>query len=251
MANGATPLSAKTALVTGAARRLGAATALALARHGVNVVVHYRSSASEAEQVADAVRRLGPKAWTCPADLAHGEEAGRLFAQARDLAGPIDLLVNNAGIFAAGGLTEFTPDELHANVDVNAMAPLLLAREFAGQGREGVIVNFLDARVVDYDGAHVAYHLSKRMLFSLTRMMALEFAPRVRVNAVAPGLILPPEGEDAAYLERMASTNPLNRHGDAAHVTEAVLFLLRNDFVTGQVVFVDGGRHLRGSLYGV
>lgn len=251
MAKGTTPLNAKTALVTGASKRLGAAMALALARYGVNVVVHYRSSASEAEQVAADVRGLGPEAWTCPADLAHGEEAVRLFSQARDLAGPIDFLINNAGIFAAGGLTEFTPEELHANVDVNAMAPLLLGREFAGQGREGVIVNFLDARVVDYDWSHVAYHLSKRMLFSLTRMMAMEFAPRVRVNAVAPGLILPPEGEDAAYLERMASTNPLNRHGDPGHVTEAVLFLLGNDFVTGQVVFVDGGRHLKGNMYGL
>jgi len=251
MAEAATALSGKTALVTGAAKRLGAATALALARHGVNVVVHYRSSASEAEDVAAAIRRLGPKAWTCGADFADGAQAAGLFEQARGLAGPVDFLVNNASIFPTGALAGFAPEELHANIDVNALAPLLLAREFASQGREGAIVSFLDARIVDYDHEHVPYHLSKRMLLSLTRMMALDLAPRIRVNAVAPGLILPPEGEDAAYLERLAPTAPLHRHGDAEHVTEAVLFLLRNDYITGQVVFVDGGRHLRGNVYGV
>ncbi|MFW6158915.1 MAG: SDR family oxidoreductase, partial [Planctomycetota bacterium] len=118
------------------------------------------------------------------------------------------------------------------------------------QGRDGAIVNFLDTRVVAYDREHVAYHLSKRMLFSLTRMMALEFAPAVRVNAVAPGLILPPPGRDRAYLERLKSSNPLNRVGTLGQVTEAVLFLLGNEFVTGQVVFVDGGQHMNGRTYG-
>ena len=104
--------------------------------------------------------------------------------------------------------------------------------------------------MVDYDRAHAAYHLSKRMLFTLTRMMALEFAPQIRVNAVAPGLILPPPGQDASFLERMASTNPLGRHGDASDVADAVLFLTGAGFVTGQVIYVDGGRHMKGAVYG-
>ena len=126
----------------------------------------------------------------------------------------------------------------------------MIARAFGAQGIEGVIVNFLDTRIEDYDRKHAAYHLSKRMLYTLTRMMAIEFAPLVRVNAVAPGLILPPPGKDESYLAQLAHTNPLGRYGDPSHIVEAVLFLVRNDFVTGQVVFVDGGRHLKGKMYG-
>ena len=111
-------------------------------------------------------------------------------------------------------------------------------------------MNLLDSRITDYDREHAAYHLSKRMLFALTRMLALELAPRTIVNAVAPGLILPPEGKDEDYLRRMAHTVPLNRHGDAGDIEQAVLFLLRCEFVTGQVIFVDGGRHMEGRVYG-
>ena len=129
------------------------------------------------------------------------------------------------------------------------MAPLELTRCLAAQGRDGAVVNLLDARVGDYDRQHAAYHLSKRLLAALTRRMAIEFAPRLRVNAVAPGLILPPDGEDEGHFDRLASTNPLQRRGCPEAVAEAVLFLLRSDFVTGQVLFVDGGRHLRGNLH--
>ena len=127
-----------------------------------------------------------------------GAAAG-LFPRVVDQAGPVDFLINNAAAFPENGLEDFTPDGLHGIINVNAIAPLLIARGFAAQRRPGAIVNFLDARIVDADERHAAYHLSKRMLFTLTRMMALEFAPAVRVNAVAPGLILPPEGEDEGY----------------------------------------------------
>ena len=133
---------------------------------------------------------------------------------------------------------------------INAWAPFVLGRALARERRGGCIVNLLDSRITDYDAEHAAYHLSKRMLATLTRMMALEFAPRVRVNAVAPGLILPPPGEDDGYLERLKRTNPLERHGEPADVAEAVLFLARSLFVTGQTIFVDGGRHMRGAVYG-
>jgi hypothetical protein len=244
-------LTGRTALVTGAAKRLGAATALELARHGAGVVVHYGRSGAEAEQVAEAARAFGGPAWTVGADLADPAAADALFDRAVQVAGPIDILVNNASIFPRAGLTTLSAAELHANIDVNAVAPLLLSRRFFGQGGPGSIVNFLDARIVDFDSEHAGYHLSKRMLFSLTRMMALEFAPAVRVNAVAPGLILPPEGEDESYLDRLAHTNALRRHGSARDVTDAVLFLIRSEFITGQVIFVDGGRHMKGAMYGL
>ncbi|MBN1459416.1 MAG: SDR family oxidoreductase, partial [Armatimonadetes bacterium] len=120
----------------------------------------------------------------------------------------------------------------------------VLTRTFALHARRGAVVNFLDTRVDGFDWKHVSYILSKHALLLLTRMTALEFAPDVRVNAVAPGLILPPPGQDEGYLEQQAHTVPLRRHGSAGDVTEAVLYLLRSEFVTGQVLFVDGGRHL-------
>jgi len=244
------PLAGKIALVTGAGVRLGRAVALALAEEGANVIVHFSASAAEAEATARAIRRFRRKAWTVRADLADPAQAEGLLPMAARAAGPVDYLVNSASIFAASRLADFTAAELQANVQVNALSPLLLARALAAQQREAAVVNLLDARIADYDREHAAYHLSKRMLHSLTKMMALEFAPRVRVNAVAPGLILPPPGKDEAWLRKLSHTNPLRRIGSPEGVAAAVLFLLRSDFVTGQVIYVDGGRHLRGCVYG-
>ena len=243
-------LSGKIALVTGAARRLGRATALALAHEGASVVLHSRTSTNAAEELTDSILGLGVKAWTLTADLAEPGAPESLVERAMAVAGPLDFLINNASAFPEDRLNEVTIENIHASVDLNALAPFLAARRFAKQGREGAIVNFLDARIVDYDREHVAYHLSKRMLFELTRMMALEFAPAIRVNAVAPGLILPPAGKDEDYLASLAHTNPLNRYGAVDDVTSAVLFLLQSPFITGEVIFVDGGRHLRGNTYG-
>jgi pteridine reductase len=252
-------LRGKSALVTGAALRIGRAAALALADHGVNVVVHYRNSKAEAEKVAAEIHARGAQAWTVKGDLAEPAETEAVFRSAVAAAGTLDILINSASMFPRDTLRTAPLESFFENINVNALAPFVLARRFAGaftsteegKGRRGAIINFLDSRITDYDGAHAAYHLSKLVLFALTRMMSLEFAPQVRVNAVAPGLILPPAGEDESYLAKFASTNPLNAFGDLADVTEAVLFLLRSTFVTGQVLFVDGGRHMRGSVYGL
>ncbi|HOS02588.1 MAG TPA: SDR family oxidoreductase [Candidatus Hydrogenedentes bacterium] len=240
----------KTALVTGGARRLGKAIALALARRGAGVVVHHRTSAAEAAAFVEELRKIGAGAWAVQADLALPEAAAGLVSRAADASGTsIDWLVNNASIFTESRVDSFSPEDLAANIGINALAPALIARSFAAQGRAGAIVNLLDARMTDYDGGHAAYHLSKRMLASLTSMMAVAYAPRIRVNAVAPGLILPPQGKDAAYLADLAHTNPLNAHGDPEDVAQAAVFLLESRFITGQVLYVDGGRHLRGRMY--
>ena len=243
-------LSGKTALVTGGARRIGRACALALARSGADVVVHYRRSRVEAEAAAEEVRSFERKAWTLRADLADPVEAEGLVGLAIEDAGPLDIVINSASIFPATTIHDMTERDLSENMRVNAWAPFAIGRAFARQDRDGSILNLLDTRILHYDAAHTAYHLSKRSSFTLTRMMALEFAPRVRVNAIAPGLVLPPPGEDEAYLKRLAPTNPLGRHGGAEDVTDALLFLLRSDFITGQVIFVDGGFHMKGSVYG-
>lgn len=247
----ARPLAGQTALVTGGARRIGAATALALGKAGANVIVHYMTSGRDAAAVADTILAGGSRSWVLDADLSKPDQADRLIHRAIGLAGAVDILVNNAGIFPSDTLADADIDALTDRLNLHAVAPLLAGRRFFEQGRPGVIVNFLDARIVDYDREHATYHLGKRMLFTLTRMMAMEFAPSVRVNAVAPGLILPPKGHDMQYLEKLASTNPLKKYGSVEAVADAVLFLVNSDFITGQVIFVDGGRHLRGSMYGL
>lgn len=250
--------SGATALVTGAGRRLGRAIAVELAQAGADVVLHCNNSRSEAQALAAQLRACGCSAWVLAADLARPAQAARLLARAVAASGRrVDILVNNASIFPRDRITDCTVEALARNMQVNAFAPLQIARAFAGQfakpGRAGArpcIVNLLDSRITDYDSEHASYHLSKRALHALTKMMALEFAPRVRVNAVAPGLILPPPGRSEHYLRRLAHTNPLRRFGSSADIAGAVLFLVRSTFITGQVIYVDGGRHLRGSLYG-
>ena len=241
------PLHGKTALITGAAQRLGRATARALATEGVQVIIHYRRSESEAQEVCRELTQGGVPAFALQADLGNREESETLIARAVDLAGPLDILINSASIFPPHTLADVTFSAVMENAAVNAWAPFVLSRDLARQGRPGKIVNLLDTKLTTYDEAHVAYFLSKHALAVLTRMTALEYAPDMTVNAVAPGLILPPPGHDVSYLQKMAGTVPLQRHGSAADITAAILFLLRSDFITGQVIYVDGGQHLQGS----
>lgn len=214
------------------------------------MVIHYRSSAREAEALAGELAALGVSAWTVQQDLASPDTAGALIDKALDAAGPLDFLINSASIFPEHSIRTCTLEDLNANLDVNAWSPLFLTRQFAQAPSAKAVVNLLDTRVADYDWAHAAYHLSKRMLHSLTEILALEYAPGIRINGVAPGLILPPEGKTAAYAVKIADTLPLRRQGSPAEVAEAVLFLLRQAFITGQVLYVDGGRHLQGRRFG-
>jgi NAD(P)-dependent dehydrogenase (short-subunit alcohol dehydrogenase family) len=244
-----TSLAGKTALVTGAARRLGRAIAMALAQQGTNVIVHYRRSAEDAASLCEEIRGLRVSAWSVQGDLSDAGQTESLFDRATQDAGPIDILINSASTFEKETLWEVSAHSLEANLRLHATAPLILARALARQSRGGSIVNMLDTRVTVYDREHAAYHISKRVLLTLTRMLALELAPAVAVNAVAPGLILPPAGEDESYLQKLAHCNPLNRYGDPGQVTDAVLFLLRSRFITGQVIYVDGGYHMKGHMY--
>jgi pteridine reductase len=243
-------IGGKISLVTGGAKRIGRAIALALARQGTHVVIHYHTSQHEAESAAAEVRAYGVQAWTVQADLSDLAQVETVIPTARELAGTLDILINSASIFPQNRLTDFTADDFLQNMYTNALAPLWLSRAFAQQATEGVIINLLDTRMLDYDREHAAYHLSKRTLYTLTKMLSLELAPHIRVNGVAPGLILPPPGKDETYLEQQKQTNPLHRIGSLDDITEAIVFLLRSDFITGQVIYVDGGRHVKGAMYG-
>jgi hypothetical protein len=240
----------QTALVTGAAKRIGRATALALAKTGMNVVVHYATSKNEALQLVEEIRSIGSNAWSISADLADPKQAEALVARSLETAGSIDVVINNASVFPSNRLMDFTAEELDHNIQINAFSPLLISREFAKRCENGVIINLLDSRIKAYDEEHAAYHISKRMFFTVTRMLAMELAPKIRVNGVAPGLVLPPIGKDISYLEKRKHTNPLERYGDVSQVTHAITFLIENTFINGQVIYVDGGRHLKNAVYG-
>ncbi len=249
MENAAVSLAGKTALVTGAAKRIGRALALALAQNGVRVVVHYNQSDQDALAVCSEIQRLGVPAWPIKGDLLDTSRTESIFRAAVAQAGPIDILINNASIFDRDTLWEATEESICKNMRIHAVSPLILAREMSRQGRAGHVINLLDTRVAIYDPVHVSYGISKGALLALTGMLALELAPNIAVNAVAPGSILPPPGQSEAYLAKLAQANPMKRVGGPEDIVQAVLFLLHSRFITGQIIYVDGGIHMKGHIY--
>jgi NAD(P)-dependent dehydrogenase (short-subunit alcohol dehydrogenase family)/pterin-4a-carbinolamine dehydratase len=239
-------LKSMTMLITGAARRIGREIAMALADEGANVVVHYRNSGQEAEALCSELRERGVGAWPLQADFDNGSNAARIIGRAKELAGKLDGIINSAASFTTQTIENLGLADLTDHMVVNAWVPLILSREFFRVERKGNIITILDSRISGYDWSHVGYIMSKHALALLTGMMALEFAPDARVNAVAPGWILPPPGENLDYLERQTKTVPLKRHGDPRDIARAVVFLLKNRYITGQVLYVDGGQHLEG-----
>ncbi len=240
-------LQGRTALITGAGKRIGRALAIALAEEGVQIVAHDRKALEEeTNRVCSEVNECGARSWKVLADLEHPEEYGDLIERAFHAAGTVDILINNASIFMPGDLADLAFDELTRQIRVNAWAPFVLSREFSKRVQHGKILNLLDTRIAGHERAHAAYLLSKKMLAELTKMCALEFAPRVSVNGIAPGAILPPAGKGQEYLEQLARDLPLKRHGGPQDIADAALYLLGSEFVTGQVLYVDGGKHLLG-----
>ncbi|HEY6008568.1 MAG TPA: SDR family oxidoreductase [Geobacteraceae bacterium] len=237
-------LTGKTALVTGAAVRLGREIALALAGRGVKIALHYGSSTAAALATAAEIRALGVEVEPLPADLRAAGAAAGLVERAVARFGRLDILVNSAAVFLPGELADTTEENWDLHLDVNLKAPFFLCRAFArqlGATGEGAIVSIADWRAVRPGPRYLAYTLAKSGVVTLTESLALALAPRIRVNAVAPGAILPPPGGDAAYLERLADRIPLRRSGSPEEVVRALLYLLEADFVTGQILFVDGG----------
>jgi len=243
-------LCGKIALLTGGAQRIGREIALALADAGCGVIVHYHHSADEAETLCAEIRSRDVAAWSIVADFANPDEYETLFERALALGGPIEILLNNASMFPKDTLDSMSFAHWQLNLQVNAWVPFLLGRELHHRVGHGKIINLLDANLKGYDWKHVSYMLSKQSLELLTRMMAIHFAPLVSVNAVAPGLILPPPGGSIDYLERMKDTVPLKAHGDPRGIAEAILFLLQSEYITGETIYVDGGRHLQEYISG-
>jgi NAD(P)-dependent dehydrogenase (short-subunit alcohol dehydrogenase family) len=237
------------ALVTGGAVRIGRALALALAGDGLDVVIHCRNNRVAAEETAQQIRDLGRRAWTVSGALEGADAAGAVFREALEEASRIDVLLNNAALFSQGTLTETTAAAFEAAWQVNALAPILLTQAFAAhiRGRSpetsGVVINLLDQRIAGRPTGNLAYTLSKQALADFTRRAAAELAPQIRVNAIAPGPVLPPP---VGAPREPAGAVPLGRRPTEQDIVDAALYLIRARAVTGQILFVDGGQHLTG-----
>jgi len=241
-------LRGRTALVTGGARRIGRALAVALAGEGASVVIHYRESGSAASQLAASIQADGGTAALVEGELADpGVAIGLVSVAAEAIGRPVDLLVNNASTFAQGSALDTTVEQWDLNQAVNLRAPFLLAqglvRSLPKKGPADII-NLNDYRALRPGADHFAYTISKAGLHGLTHSLALALAPRVRVNELALGAVLPPEKAPADYMHTLRDEIPTGRFSSTAEVAGAMLFLLENQGVTGQTVCIDGGRHL-------
>lgn len=241
-------LKNKSALVTGAGVRLGRAYALALAKEGVNIVVHYNSSQEPAEETARQVRAFGVEAITLEANFNNLDAIEALFPQAVRHLGHIDILINNAALYLRGRGLETDRETWEKQFKVNLQAPFMLIQAFAQQLPKkalGRVLNVADAQIIQHEPDHFAYRLTKYALVEMTRMFAKELAPRITVNALGLGIMLPLAGNEDADLQAYAEKRvPLKRPGSPQIAIQNALHLIKSDFTTGAFLRVDGGQYL-------
>ncbi len=248
--------SDRVALVTGGARRLGRAISLAFANAGYGVAIHCNKSVAEAEALADEINRrhaaTAPRAWVVRGDLAIPSECDAVIGRAIESVGRLDVLVNNAASFALVSLADSRPEDFESQYKLNALAPALLSRKFSeyvlsaanseSARTHRAIVNIIDQRIAHPRANCIPYEMSKIALEGFTRAAAVELAPLITVNAVAPGAVLAPSAECGAH--EPAGKALLGHHPTPGAIAEAVVWLAENPFVTGQTIFVDSGQHL-------
>ncbi len=236
----------RTALITGAGRRIGRAIALSLAGQGWAIAVHYRNSAAPAAELSAQIIAGGGTACTLQADLSRENEAAALMGHARDELGPIGLLVNNAAHFQRDSVATATSETWHAHMETNLHAPFLLMQNFAEnrKGQPGLIVNLLDQWVWNPPAEFVSYTLSKVGLWGLTQTMAMALAPHIRVNAIGPGPTLRSARQSQAHFDAMISRAPLARAATTDDICQALHYIIGARTVTGQMIALDGGQHL-------
>jgi NAD(P)-dependent dehydrogenase (short-subunit alcohol dehydrogenase family) len=240
-------MTAKNVLVTGAARRLGRAIALDLAKDGWNVAVHYNSSEADAEETAKAIRALGVDATLLKADISREAETQGLVARAAAALGPVTALVNSASLFENDDWATATRESWDKHVEVNLRAPFALAQAFAKalpEDMSGAIVNIVDQRVLKPTPQFLTYSLSKAGLYWLNTTLAQALAPRIRVNAVGPGPTIINARQSEADFRRQREATVLGTGAEPEDVCDAVRYLLGASAVTGQMLAVDGGQHL-------
>ncbi len=242
-----TQMNARIALVTGASRRIGAAIARNLAARGWHVAIHYRHSAEEAEILSAELRKVSGGAAALHADLMKIEDVVSLVPRCCEVLGPPALLVNNASEFQCDSLSSLTPESWSTHLDVNLRAPVFLARDLARHipdGVQGNVINIVDQRAWRPTPEFFSYTLSKTALWTATKMMAQALAPRVRVNAIAPGPVLPSIYQKPEDFEAEWQATLLKRPTDTDEIAAAVRYILDAPSMTGQMIGLDNGQHL-------
>jgi NAD(P)-dependent dehydrogenase (short-subunit alcohol dehydrogenase family) len=240
-------LEGQIALVTGAGVRLGRAIALGLAESGCDVIVHYNKSKDEAQDTVDEIKKLGRRAKLLRADLSKETQALKLAREAEKAFGRVDILINSAAIFWPTPPEKLNAKELNAFLDINLKSPYILSSEIGQRMKSrgaGAIVNLACTSAFKPWKQFVPYSISKAGIVAMTIGMAKVLSPQVRVNAVAPGTVLPPENMPADQVRKIAQHLPLKEIGTPQDIVSAVLYLLQAGFVTGQVLCVDGGRSI-------
>ncbi len=241
-------LKGKNALVTGSGIRLGRAIALALGEAGCNLALHYNTSVESVIQVKSDLEKMGRKAHVFQQDLEDISHVQDLMTQVCSEFGHIDILINNAGIYPAGSGKAATPEKINKVFNVNLFSPWLLISAFASQlPREvqGKVINISDGKVFRNGTDHFSYRVTKQAINTITAMFALELAPNITVNAIAPGTMLPLQGYEHVDLQVLADRQiPLKRIGSPEIIAQNVLHILSQDFMTGDVIRVDGGEFL-------
>ncbi len=240
-------ISGRNALVTGGAVRVGRAFTLALAARGANVYIHYNRSAGPADETAAAARAFGVEAASGPANLGDPAATPSLLDAATEALGPISILVNSASGFPEDTIRDAGLDGWRHTHDLTLASPVFLTQAFADAlpaDLDGAVLNVTDVKTATPYVRRFSYIVAKGGLDAFTRAAAVGLAPHIRVNSVALGVILPPPGEDAAYADRLAARLPLQRVGGTDPVVAAGLALIENDFITGEIVRLDGGGHL-------
>lgn len=236
----------KTALITGAAKRIGKFIAMHMAGNGFDLAIHYNSSKNDAISFQEDLRKNYPnqkfKIFKC--DLNCVEEVDGLLNRILVHFEKIDVLVNNASVFESGVVRETSVNLFQNQMNVNLLAPFILSRDYAMNSKKGLIVNLLDTRIASNANSHAAYSLSKVGLAHLTKMAALEFAPAIRVNAIAPGATLPPKNQGDKYLLTIAEKTPMKVSGGIEPILQSLDYLINNQSITGQILYCDGGEHL-------
>lgn len=240
----------KAVLVTGAAKRIGRAIAVDLARSGWAVGVHYSRSGDDADGVVADIRKAGGAAVALQADLAVEGDAQALLQRATDALGPIGCLVNNASTFRRDEIDSADRASWDAHLETNLRAPFVLIQSMARllpAAENGVVVNMLDQRVWNLTPHFLSYTVSKSGLWTLTRTLALALAPRIRVNAIGPGPTLANERQSEEQFRRQYESTPLRKPVAVQEICEAVRFLISAGSMTGQMIALDGGQHLAWS----
>jgi NAD(P)-dependent dehydrogenase (short-subunit alcohol dehydrogenase family) len=240
----------QTALVTGAAKRVGRAIALDLARHGWAIAVHYGQSLEDADAVVAEIRKDGGTAVALHADLAKETETQALMRHAVDALGPIGCLINNASVFEHDDIDTTSRALWDAHLETNLRAPFVLTQAMAralSDDESGVVVNMLDQRVWNLTPHFLSYTLSKSALWTLTQTLALALAPRIRVNAIGPGPVLPSPRQTEEQFRRQYESLPLRAPVTLDDICNAVRFIVSADSMTGQMIALDSGQHLAWS----